>query len=51
MEEDGFLIADKDMADIIQAGDKIGTVMILQNNEVWNDSMGNLQLFWKHFVS
>ena len=34
MEEDGFLIADKDMADIIQAGDKIGTVMILQNNEV-----------------
>ena len=51
MEEDGFLIADEDMADIIQAGDKIGTVMILQNNEEWNDSIGNLQWLGKHFDS
>jgi hypothetical protein len=26
MEEDGYLIADDDIADIIQAGEKLGTV-------------------------
>lgn len=35
MEEDGSLVGDEDMADIIESGEKIGTVMILQNNEVW----------------
>ena len=47
----GCLIADEGMADIMQAGEKISTVTILQNNEVWNDSIGNLQLFGKHLDS
>jgi hypothetical protein len=45
MEADSCFIADEDMAEIIQPGEKIGTIMMLQTGEVWQAIDGSWHLF------
>lgn len=51
LDEDGSEISAETMDEIIQCGESIGTVMILQQNEIWYQGLYRLRYWLKGFGS